>query len=380
MTIFSDLERTEIEPADHLISQFDYLNASARPEAAQVRTVLEDMVSRYPAPYRTALVRRIRSRNDGLHNGAVFELILHDLLIRQGFQVVEIEPRLPNGRSPDFLVETPNGSRFYLEATLAWGDSGTDPGADRRMRDALEAIDRVQSPNFFLSVHPHGMPRSQVAVGRLRRDVQSFTSGLDYDATLVAFEANLPLPTYNFEHDGLRIRIEVVPKNTRGTGGRAIATRMLPGGLINPHLSIKSAIEGKAGRYGALDLPYVVAVNAFDPFARSESAIEALFGTEAVVTREDGPRFEMIRNPNGVWQGLGGPVYTRVSAVLSTERLSAWDLAQRSMRVILNPWATKPLHDAPFGVDSVNVVNERLVRTPGLTLREILDLPAGWPE
>lgn len=379
MPIFDDTKRVDIEPAGHLVGGFEYLNASARVEAARVRDVLEDMMTRYPEANRAELTRRIRSRGERLHRSAVFELILHDLLLRHGFHILEIEPELPNGRAPDFLVEAADGIRFYLEATIAWGEAAADPGADRRMMDALQAIDDVTSPNFFLSLHTRGTPARQVAMGRLRRDVQAFVDRLDYDAVVDAVENNRPTPVYQAEIEGLHILIEPIPKNLRGQGGgRAIGGRMLPGGVVRPHEAIASAIRGKAGRYGELDLPYVVAVNALETYANRESVIDALFGTEAVVVRRDG--HEWVRNPDGVWYGRGGPTNTRVSAVLSTERLSGWDIGQRSLRLIANPWAARPLPGILLGVEVKRVENERLVTTPGATLAELFELPEGWPE
>jgi hypothetical protein len=379
MPIFDEVDRTAAEPASHLVGLFDYLNASARREAVRVRATLEAMLEHYPEDHRAELVRRLRSRDDRLHRSSVFELVMHELLIRQGLRVVEIEPVLANGRAPDFLVEAPDGSQFYLEATIASGEAGADAGSDRRMREALQAIDEVVSPDFFLGVHTSGAPRSQVATGRLRRAVQAFVDGLDYDTARVNFEAQRPTPIFSMEHDGLRIVIDVIPKNTRQAGGRAIGSRVLPGGVVTPHVAIKSAIEGKAGRYGDLNLPYVIAVSALEEFANADSAIDALFGTEAVVVHADG-RDEWVRNPDGAWRNRNGPVYTRVSAVLSTERLSAWDLGQRSLRLIHNPWAARPLGDVPLGVEVRRVVDERLVTVPGRSLREILELPEGWPE
>ena len=86
------------------------------------------------------------------------------------------------------------------------------------------------------------------------------------------------------------------------------------------------------------------------------------------------------RNRDGAWMGPGGPVHTRVSADLSTERLSPWDVGQRSMRLIHNPWAARPISDLPVGVEVRQVVDERLRVTPGQSLAEIFGLPPGWPE
>lgn len=153
VSAFDDMERTDIEPASHLISRADYLNASARPEAARVRAFVDQLLGQYPAAKRDDLIRRIRSRDDSHHGSAWFELLLHGLMVARGFTIVEVKPRLSNGRSPDFLVAAPDGREFFLEATVAEGEIEADPGADRRMRDVLQAIDLVGSPDFFLNLH-----------------------------------------------------------------------------------------------------------------------------------------------------------------------------------------------------------------------------------
>ena len=376
MPIFDDGERVDIEPAGHLVAGFDYLNASARPEAARVRGLLEDLMSRYAESNRAKLTRRIQSRDERLHRSAVFELILHELLLRRGFQICEIEPEVGNGRAPDFLVEACDGSRFYLEATIAWGEAAADPGADRRLRDALQAIDDVNSPDFFLSLHTRGMPARTVSIRRLRRDVQAFIDKLVYDAVVEAAENNRPAPVYQAEFDGLHILIKPIPKNSRGAGDAPLEGECFLAGWFGRTRQSQRRSEGRPVAT-VLDLPYIVAVNVLETFANYESVIDALFGTEAVVARRYG--HECVRNPDGVWYGRGGPTYSRVSAVLSTERLSAWDIGQRSLRLIHNPWTTKPLPELPLGVQVAHVKNDILVTTPGATLRELFELPDGWP-
>ncbi len=379
MSAFDDMERVDIEPASHLISRADYLNASARPEAAKVRDLVDRLLAQYPENKRDTMVRRLRSRDDRLHRSASFELLLHGLVISRGFTVIEIEPELSDGRAPDFLVGALDGREFFLEATVAEGEAGTDRGADRRTREVLQALDQVLSPDFFLSLHCRGVPAQPVRLRRLRDQVQRFIDGLDYKASVAAFQAGRPLPQHHFAEHGLTVTVGVIPKNSRGPGGRAVGGRMLPGGIINPERAIQAAVEEKAGRYGALDRPYIIAVNALDTFASGDAAVDALFGTEvAVVTAERG--MQCRRNPDGVWMRPGGPAYTRVSAVLSTERLSPWDVGQRRLRLIHNPWAARPILDLPLGVDMQRVVESHLQTDAGLSLAGILGLAAGWPE
>lgn len=50
VTDFDDIARDGQEPASHLIGAFDYLNASGRPEAAAVRTLIDQWLAEYPVP------------------------------------------------------------------------------------------------------------------------------------------------------------------------------------------------------------------------------------------------------------------------------------------------------------------------------------------
>jgi hypothetical protein len=157
---------------------------------------------------------------------------------------------------------------------------------------------------------------------------------------------------------------------------------MLPALSVQPQEPIRNAILGKATRYGQLDAPYVVAVNAISDYADADQAINAVFGTPAVFIRRtmDGFEDRLGRERDGIWLGAGGPTNTRVSAVFSTERLTPWSLAQRRARLFLNPWAACPLSGSPFQTDIVDVHEERLRQTPGLSVQELLGLPEDWPE
>jgi hypothetical protein len=105
-------------PKPRVMAEYDYLNRSSRPEAAQVRHVLEEWYGAYPASEKEELLSRLRSRNDVTHLSAVFELTLHELL-RRGGGCITLHPEMQGTRGrPDFFVETLADTRYYLEATL----------------------------------------------------------------------------------------------------------------------------------------------------------------------------------------------------------------------------------------------------------------------
>ena len=160
---------------------------------------------------------------------------------------------------------------------------------------------------------------------------------------------------------------------------------MLDASWVQPRLAIRDAVNGKATRYGDLDLPYVVAVNAMSDFANEEDAVDALFGPLATIVQRtgEGDEHEFARLPDSVWnsewKGPGEPTNTRVSAVLSTERLTPWSVGQQRARLIINPWAQKPLPEPALGVDVLRLQGPWLRRFPGKDLRTIFGCPEGWP-
>jgi hypothetical protein len=385
MSVFDDIERDLTGGKPYLISQFEYLNRSSRVEAAKVRSVVDDLLSRYPRAAQEAIRHRLRSVDDVGHLGAFFELATHELLVRAGCRILQVEPPIAGtNRSPDFLVEDPAGGRFYLEATIATGRSRDDAAAQQRLDEAYRAIDSVDSPDFMLSVETTGMPTDPVSGRRLKAEIHRWLAGLPYEDVASACERQEDLPVFAFEEHGVAFTISPVPRReTRGErGGRVIAAFTLPPLQVQPQAAIANAVAGKAGRYGTLDLPYVVAVNAMAEFARDESAVDALFGTPGFVTRvtENGYEEREVRNFDGAWHGRGGPINTRISAVISTERLTPWSLGQRRARIVRNPWAARPLPNTDFGIDSHDMRDDWLHVLRARSFHEIFELPEGWPE
>lgn len=379
MQVFDDIDRNLFRPAKATDTKFGYLNIAARPEAERVRRMIEDWVSRYPDDHRNALINRLRLLRDVDHSSAFFELALHELLIRTGHSIVAVEPKLEHTeRSPDFLVECPKHGRFYLEAAVSTGLSIEERGAQKRLDDAVEVIEWAECPKHFLDLSVRGTPDRPVSLNALRGQLAAWIEGLpDGDAARCA-------APFQFAEHGLELVVTAfVRSKPAAPGARAVGARIGEPKIGIPGESIRKAVMVKASRYGELDAPYVVAVTSLQDGDIEEDTIDALIGSPCIRARrhQDG-RVEIKegRNRDGVWGDALTPRKKGLSAVLSVDRLTAWDVGQRRARLVRNPWALRPLPSIRIAVDEFNPSGDQFVRSEGSPLWDIFGLWEGWPE
>ena len=149
------------------------------PRRTQRRRRAPTTTYRYPSSSRDNLVSRFRSLNDDAHLSAFFELFIHELVTTGGHRVVDVEPKLPHTeKRPDFLIETAEGRRLYLECALATGRSAQEAAPQARLNRALKAIERAQSPAHYLSVAYYGEPSGEVSMRRLTSLLQKWVAAL----------------------------------------------------------------------------------------------------------------------------------------------------------------------------------------------------------
>jgi hypothetical protein len=390
MKLFDEIERDSYEPAKYAEPIFDFLNRSARIESERVRRELEKWFSRYPLSKQIELFSRFRSDIDPHHQAAFFELFLHELLLKLGCSV-SLHPPVPDAdNTPDFLVESPNGEPFYMEATLATNESTEQAASRARMNIAYDVLNRrIDSPNFFIHLREQGAPTTPPNANKLASFVQNHISELDPDeiAGLYASGGITSVPRWYFEHDGWKIEILPIPKKPEVRGRprvRPIGSRMIGFRQIDHRTAIRESITKKASKYGNLDLPYIVAVNTLD-FVDEIDVMEALFGKEQFILEvpQDDPsslESRMSRIPDGAWMGPEGARNTRISGLFLATRLSAWNIPRANLRLYHNPWAQKDYHSVLANLPRAYLKNESIEYLSGLSTGEIFHLPTSWPE
>jgi hypothetical protein len=119
---------------------------------------------------------------------AFFELFLHELLLRMDNRV-EVHPTLQgNPRRPDFLVLPLVGSSFYVEAVLAMDETNEEAAARARMHAVYDAINRMDSPHFFIGMNVRGTPDTAPPGRQIRALLERQLADLDPDVVGRTFE------------------------------------------------------------------------------------------------------------------------------------------------------------------------------------------------
>lgn len=390
MNIFDDIQRFDHEPTRYSEPTFTFMNRTVRSGFEAVRKKMEGWFSRYPQSEQPELRERLRSTINSQHRSAFFELLLHELLLVLGCQIT-LHPEVPGTRAaPDFLVVTTEGSKFYLEAALVTNESGDEAAAQARINVVYDVLDRkVDSSNFFLWVHVEGAPDSPPPANKIASFLNGRLVELDPDVVTELYELGGwdAIPPWRFDHDGWVVGFQPIPKKPEARnreGARPIGAQDTGVHRVDYRTPIRDSINKKAGRYGDLDLPYVIAVNVLEHIDEIDIE-EALFGKEefTVIFSQSSP-MEILgtrasRKPDGVWTSYGGPRNTRVSAILLAANISPWALSSENVRLYHNHRAQRPYSSVLTRLPQAVVEDNRIKKIAGESIGTILGLPPLWP-
>ena len=229
---------------------------------------------------------KFRDKDERNVASAFWELFLHELHRRLGFEIT-VHPSVPGTtRRPDFRFANAEHA-FYLEAAVV---AHSDKEMASRQLEAivLDIINQAHSPDFSLSVDwkrvGRTMHRRQEVVGK----VEAWLATLDWKAEREKLATRswndprrLPAATTVIEFGDWAASLTAFPRRTRGG-------------------------KFKASRYGRPDLPYVIAVGLLLDFAQFEDLEQALYGPETlrVIWPFGDKQPEMLpsREPHGLWQ------------------------------------------------------------------------------
>lgn len=292
MAAFDQIERTDTKPKRRTETCFSYWNRSACPRPSASRALIERWFSHVPSAQQMDL--RTRFRNSVALDASPFhELLLHELLYRESCTLLP-HPNVSGKQTrPDYLVTQPNGNQFLLEARSS---SNLTSGPENspllhRVRDLLQTCNL---DGFSLGIDKLIAGKNDLAWHKFEKHLK--TSIVKTESEPVA------LPTFRTS-DGWRIHLTAIPWSKDKGSSSTIHYEAWSGSAVSLSSTLLRALKKKGGRYGELDMPYVIAVNSCDAMCTDHHCKEALFGSST---------------HSGFWGTASNPLYRRVSAVLLT--------------------------------------------------------------
>lgn len=379
--LFRNTSQSDPKPRRQGETHYAYLERSSHSVAVLLREKLEEWFALFPIEAKVEIASRIRSGDEANFESAFFELYLNALLRGLGY-TLEAHPESDSvlRTRPDFLVKDEGVDAFYLEATVATELSRAGRGNAQLRESVLGAVSQIESPNFFLNVRERGRPTTVPSSKKLTRSLSRWLSTLDPDEIMSQMKEYgfQSLPSFMYRHEDWAVELSAMPKpeKLRGQPGvQALGVQYGSGfKRVKTVEAVKAALGNKIGKYGRLDLPYIVAVNALAAFGDGFSTREAIFGSEAlVVDDEDEAVGILTRKQDGVFSAPDRN--TRLSAALV---LHPTTIAVTDPRLFHNPSTVLPVDGRICLLSQGKIHQSRLEIISGMLAREALNVDADW--
>lgn len=379
--LFDHKERIDDKPANHLDNTYDFYDRSNSDQVSRIRNTMNAWFENYPETEKAELKKRFQKT----FSSAFYELFIHELFHRQGFEL-EPHPTLDGtSKRPDFLVKG-HGIEFYLEAKESTDKSGAERSVENRINRLYDQINKTNSPNFFFRINElllktDNQPSGKKVIRFLENELPKYDPE---ELTQKLQENGLEgVDTLHFEDDDLKLTISLIPKspNARGKEGiRPIGIYPFTTTWGGSDTSIKTAIEKKSTRYGLLDKPYLICINSTsDRTTDHYEVMNALFGSLQVTFSTDPNNRDekWTRALDGVFLNSKGPKITRVSAILITNVHSA-NLHIASHWLVKHPFAKQEIDLSKIDITKILVDENQIKTISGKTIKEILEIPDNW--
>ena len=374
MNLFDDIERELSTSMSNLYSAFVVVNLDGSPEKQDLRDKLESWFQKFPTDGQNDLRARFRSGSHEDHEGAFFELFLHELMINLGLKVEQVHPTLSDScNHPDFMVC--DGSKcFYLEAATTGSKDG--PFTLKKIeQEALEELEKLTSSDFNLLIEITGELSRSISKAPLRSKFNELLSqGHDPDEVKATVDAcgfdAAPSALYETDSWGIQAWLSPISRPARRPcQTRRIKVQFARARSTNSIDPVRNKLKDKGKHYGDPQLPLVIAVKTRDMFYNGrQHDEEVLLGNEGILYVDGVP--ERAREPNGVWSRGHG---TRIGAFFSVQRADIRNFPNASGCLYVNPSQSGiALPEALLRFPRGNVIQGKMTWVDGIEIGQLL--------
>jgi hypothetical protein len=381
--LFDDMIRVDGAPARHAEGSYAFMNRVNQPFWRRVRDQLEAYFRDYPTGHALDVVSRFTDDDPQQHYAAWWELYLFALFSRLGYAVAPHPDVDGATKKPDFLLAR-GSDQLYVEAAVVFSGIAEDGRNGPREAWIYDLVNKATSPNFNVGLEFDRLGMLRPKDRELIAPLEQWLNNLDPDEVSAAMDngdepPELCLPVRDW---GLMFTAHPIKPEYRGKPrNRLLGAYPAYGGFVNDQHKLRKTLNKKAGHYGVLDKPFIIAVMGMSPFMDNEDVENALFGNivyrYSVNEPGDG---RWVRNRDGLWMRGTQPRATRVSGVLMGTGVFPWNHTHELPRLWTNPWAAWPLHATePFPTATSDDTGTVTYTDTPTAARDIFGLPEDWP-
>ena len=258
MRLFDDSEhlRNAKEPSSGL-SNFEFINGDwALIDNSATRDICETWFQRIPeSSHKKDLRASFRSEDDSQHDGAFFELLLHELFVLLGCDV-KVHPEIERN-TPDFRLSEREIS-VIVEATVA-GRNSNPLKLGPNEQKVLDDLNTLYSPDFSLLYDVSGKLTRTMGKRYVIGKVQDLLKDNDPDDVRATIDklGRSAAPSAKIECNGWLMTVWLSPRpvvqRTEGREERIVIGRM-NAQWVDPISSVRKALEIKANDYKRLEV------------------------------------------------------------------------------------------------------------------------------
>ncbi|TKT92644.1 hypothetical protein [Dyadobacter frigoris] len=365
MELFDRKDRENLNYAKNRHSTYRFYDGSAKEEFVRVRERMNDWFSYYPSDHQGQLKSDFKAQFDS----AYFELFIHELFLKQGFNMKPHVSLDASTKTPDFLA-VKEGLEIYIEAKVATDLTEAEVALRNRQDILLDSINEIPCKDFWLSINrlefkTSRNPKTATIKAHIRDSFQ------DLRDELKGFEGSQNNPDfirdYFYSDDCLDLEYALYPSTVEPEP--LIVSQPPVAFWGGSDESIRKAVSNKARRYGLLDKPFIICINAISyKYTTARDAFNAIFGNHWVT--EDGIEVIHHSDVNGIFNNTT-PKFTTVSAVFIT-RTSPHNAHCTEHWLLENPSARNPIDFSHLDLSYYKLVDNKIVEIKKTGVPQIL--------
>lgn len=379
-SLFDSFERTCLEFAKHNDNTYEYYNNSARTDMSKVRDTLERWFHNYPEEEKKELKNRFKKDFDS----SFYELFLHELFCKLGYDIT-IHPDLPSSpKKPDFLISKDN-LELYIEAKVVKGKTMEQEAFERKRNELYDNLNKLNTKDFFLNIEDVCfLTQKQPGTKEMIKCIEEELKKIDPDILREELEKNgiQNLPKIEYKNRDVHIIVSRIPvsPSTREEKIRPIGIYPAEAFWGGGEESLKESIEKKAKRYGKLDKPFIVCLNSLDIRTSGKIDVDnAIWGTVAFSwsTNPESKDEKWIRQLDGVFCDKKGVRLKNLTGVF-VSKVCPHNIPVANYWLYEHPFSENKMDFDKIGLKFNYISEGKIIDNTGDNIGDILEIPKDW--